>query len=255
MNVLIIEDEEIAAEKLSLLVRRYDPAIRVLDCLDSVKNAVKWLSQHPAPDLLFLDIYLSDGLSFEIFQKVNVQVPVIFTTAYNEYAIRAFQLNSVDYLLKPIKAEDIARSLDKFRAVRQQYAQSAPAPDYAALLRLMAAGQKGYKERFLVRQGQKIVSVPVQEVAYFYASEKIVLLVTTENRHIPVDYSLDQLAELLNPAEFFKLNRQFVVRESAIEHMYPYSNSRIKVTLRPQEPKEVIVSNDRVGPFKQWLDR
>jgi DNA-binding LytR/AlgR family response regulator len=255
MNVLIIEDEEIAAEKLTMLIRRYDPAIQILASIDSVKNAVKWLSQHEPPELIFLDIYLSDGLSFEIFKKVPLNVPIIFTTAYNEYAIKAFELNSIDYLLKPIRFEDITRSLDKFKAIRQSFALPTPALDVEALIRMVTSKQKTYKERFLVKQGQKISSIPVEEVAYFCASDKIVLLVTHENRRIPIDYSLEQLAELLDPSTFFKLNRQVIASEKSIESMFPYSNSRIKIILKPAETKEIIVSNDRVSAFKQWLDR
>jgi DNA-binding LytR/AlgR family response regulator len=255
MKVVIIEDEEIAAEKLAIFVKRYDPAIQVLASIDSIKNAVKWLSQQEPPELIFLDIYLSDGLSFEIFKKIPLHVPIIFTTAYNEYAIKAFELNSIDYLLKPIRFEDITRSLDKFKAIRQSFALVAPALDVDTLIRMVTTRQKTYKERFLVKQGQKISSIPVEEVAYFCATDKIVLLVTHENRRIPIDYSLDQLTELLDPTRFFKLNRQVIASEKSIESMFPYSNSRIKIILKPAEAKEVIVSNDRVGAFKQWLDR
>jgi len=255
MDVLIIEDEEIAAEKLAMLIERYDPGIRIVGALDSVKNALRWLSVNPRPDLLFLDIYLSDGLSFEIFQKMEVNVPVIFTTAYNEYAIKAFELNSIDYLLKPIRPDDIRKSLDKFKAVRQEYTRHSQRIDYEQLLNAVVSRQKTYKERFMVRVGEKISSIPTEQIAYFYAVEKLVLLVTHENRQLPVDYTLEELADLLDPRLFFRANRQYVINIRAIEGMYAYSNSRIRVTLRPKEPKELVISNEKVGPFRQWLDR
>ncbi len=254
MQVLIIEDEAIAAEKLTHILKKYDPAVTVLEAIDSVKNAVKWLNSNSSPDLIFLDIYLSDGISFEIFTQISLDVPIIFTTAYNEFAIQAFDLNSIAYLLKPIKSEDVARSLDKFKKLRQQRSPEKPA-DYAALVNLITQQKKRYKERFLVKVGQKIHSIPVEEVAYFYTESKIVFLVTHDNRRFPVDYYLDQLIDLLDPKEFMKINRQFVIRHSSIENMFPYSNSRIKVTLQPPVKKDIIISTEKSSDFKEWLDR
>lgn len=255
MRVLIIEDEEIAAEKLQVLIKKFDPTIEIMATIDSVKEAVQFLSQESTPDLIFLDIHLSDGISFEIFSKIKIKIPIIFTTAYNDYAIKAFELNSIDYLLKPIRSEDISRSLEKFKSMHQNFASHSEAIDFGALIEAITSQNKTYKERFLVKLGQKISSIPVEEIAYFYAEEKLVFLVTADNRRIPVDYSLDQLVDLLDPAQFFKANRQFVVKINAIETMYPYSNSRLKVTLKPTESKELIISNERVAIFKKWLDR
>lgn len=255
MNVLIVEDEELAARKLALLVERYDPAIEVLDMLDSVKAAVAWLKANPAPDLIFLDIHLADGLSFEIFREVKLYTPIIFTTAYDEYALRAFELNSVDYLLKPVSPEDIARSLNKYRALhREQGTHQLPAR-MENLLRAVLQPQPQFKERFLVKSGQKILSLPVQDVAYFYSDERLVLLMTRDQQKLPVDYTLDELTELLDPKDFFRVSRQFIVKLPAIAAMHAYSNSRIKLSLHPAEPKEVIVSGEKAGAFKKWLDR
>lgn len=254
MQVLIIEDEAIAAEKLAHIIKKYDPSISILETIDSVKNTVKWLRNNPSPDLIFLDIYLSDGISFEIFTQINLDVPIIFTTAYNEFAIKAFELNSIAYLLKPIKADEVARSLDKFKKLRHAFSP-APVVDYEELITLITQQKKSYKERFLVKVGQKIHSIPVEEVAYFYTESKIVFLVTHDNRRYPVDYYLDQLIDLLDPKEFMKINRQFVVRHSSIDNMFPYSNSRIKITLKPPVKKDIIISTEKSSDFKDWLDR
>lgn len=254
MQVLIIEDEAIAAEKLAYLIKKHDPSITILETIDSVKNAVKWLKTYPSPDLIFLDIYLSDGISFEVFTQIRLDVPIVFTTAYNEFAIKAFELNSIAYLLKPIKYEEVVRSLDKFKTLRQSFSQTQTI-DYDALIAMITQQKKNYKERFLVKVGQKIHSIPVEEVAYFYTESKIVFLVTHDNRRFPVDYYLDQLIDLLDPREFMKINRQFVIRHSSIVNMFPYSNSRIKITLNPSVKKDIIISTEKSSDFKDWLDR
>ncbi|SFC00312.1 DNA-binding response regulator, LytR/AlgR family [Flexibacter flexilis DSM 6793] len=258
LKVLIVEDEEIAAEKLEWLILRHDANIVVLDKLDSIKSTVRWLENNPAPDLIFLDIHLSDGLSFELFKKVKIDVPIIFTTAYNEFAVKAFEVNSVDYLLKPIKADDIARSLYKYEQLYQQKNTPSLGFDVNTLLEAIRQQQiptKAYKSRFLVKLGQRIWSVPVEEIAYFFAEDKLIFMVCTDKQKIPVDYTLDQLGEMLDPALFFKANRQFIVKINSISSIMPYSNSRIKVHLQPPEPRELIISNDRAPLFKQWLDQ
>ncbi|SDL09358.1 two-component system, LytT family, response regulator [Catalinimonas alkaloidigena] len=254
MHVLLIEDEAIAAEKLALLIHRHDPTITILATLDSVKSAVVWLRANPAPDLIFLDIHLSDGQSFDIFQQVEVHVPIIFTTAYNEYAIKAFEVNSIDYLLKPIKPEDVARGLEKYESIRQEWQQQSPF-HYQELAELInKPTQAAYKQRFLVKVGTKMFSIHVDEIAYFYTADKTVYLMTRDGRHIPIDYYLDQLANLLDPQVFIKANRQYILRHDAIESMHTYSSSRVKVKLIPEEPREVIISTDKVPQFKEWLD-
>ncbi|MER2999494.1 LytR/AlgR family response regulator transcription factor [Pontibacter populi] len=255
MRVLIIEDEELAARKLAMLVKRYDPVIEVVDILDSVKAAVAWFKECPAPDLVFLDIHLADGLSFEIFREIKLYTPIIFTTAYDEYALKAFELNSVDYLLKPVSPEDIARSLDKYKILHPEKRPNQLPAQMENLLRTMLQPQPQFKERFLVKVGQKILSLSVNDVAYFYSDERLVLIMTHDQQKLPVDYTLDELTELLDPNVFFRVSRQFIVKFEAIAAMYAYSNSRIKLSLHPIEPKEVIVSGEKAGTFKKWLDR
>lgn len=251
MKVAIIEDEEIAAEKLTALIRRFDPSVEVVASLDSVKGAVKWLSNNPQPDLLFLDIHLGDGLSFAIFEKVKVTAPIIFTTAFDEYAVKAFKLNSIDYLLKPIRPEELNQALLKYRLWSSQ---ETPAPDLQALYDLIVRKEPSYKTRFSVVAGQKIKTFPVEEVAYFVADEGLVCMVLQSKARYPVDYSLDQLSEQLNPKEFFRINRQYLIRLQAIANIHVHPKSKLQVEVQPPSSKELFVSLDRVTRFKEWLD-
>ncbi|WP_066830176.1 LytR/AlgR family response regulator transcription factor [Rufibacter ruber] len=258
MNILLIEDEYLASEKLEAQLLRYDPRIRVLDTIDSIRNAVRWFENNPAPDLAFLDIHLSDGNSFEIFQKVEVKCPIIFTTAYDEYAVKAFKVNSIDYLLKPISNEDLAAAMEKFKRLRQ----SQPAPPALDMHQIMALLNRNnqpetphYKNRFLVKSGQKIRSISTEEIAYFYAEDKIVFLITTTGQRFITDYTLDTLQELLDPEQFSRLNRQFIAHIHSIDEIHPYLKGRLKVYVKPATDKEIIISNERAHAFKEWLGK
>jgi two-component system response regulator LytT len=250
MNVLIIEDEKLAAEKLESMLLETDPAIRVLAKLGSIKEAVKWLFQHSA-DLIFLDIQLSDGISFSIFDQVAVSTPIIFTTAYDQYAIKAFQLNSISYLLKPIRQSDLAESLQKFRNLK-----SAFTIDFDALLAQIQGKQTEFKKRFLIQVGEKIRKVEVTEIAYFYVLDKGVYLRTYQGSNYPVEYSLDKLETMIDPAGFFRVNRKYLVNMDAISNMVAYSRNRVKLELKPRADDEfdTIVSIDRSADFKKWLN-
>lgn len=251
MNVAIIEDEKLAAEKLDKLLTALDPSITVVAQLPSVESSIAWLREH-TPDLLLVDIQLSDGLSFSIFDAVEVRAPVIFTTAYDQYAIKAFKLNSVDYLLKPIRREDLQASLQKYRSLKAAYGI-----DFEEMIRMVRGQAPTYKKRFLVQFAQKIRKVEANEIAYFYALEKGVFLVTIRKETLAVDYTLDKLESLLDPAEFFRINRKMIVAFRAISHMIPYSRARIKIELDPPEPKavEALVSVERSSSFKEWMDK
>ncbi|GAB2530707.1 LytR/AlgR family response regulator transcription factor [Rufibacter soli] len=259
MNILLIEDEYLASEKLEAQLLRYDPRIRILTTIDSIRNAVKWFETNPAPDLAFLDIHLSDGNSFEIFQKVEVKCPIIFTTAYDEYAVKAFKVNSIDYLLKPISNEDLAAAMDKFKALHQ----SKPAAAGLDMEQIMALLNRNrttvethhYKNRFLVKSGQKIRSIPTEEIAYFYAEDKIVFLITTGGQRFITDFTLDTLQELLDPEQFSRLNRQFIAHIHSIDEIHPYLKGRLKVYVKPATDKEIIISNERAAAFKEWLGK
>lgn len=250
MNVLIIEDEPIAAEKLEQMLLDINPEIVVLARLCSIKESVKWLLQNSA-DLIFLDIQLSDGISFSIFDQVAISTPVIFTTAYDQYAIKAFQLNSISYLLKPIRKTDLADSLQKFRNLK-----SAFSIDFDALLSQIQGKQPEFKKRFLIQTGEKIRKVEVSEIAYFYALEKGCFMRTFQGNHFPAEYTLDRLETMLNPSHYFRINRKYLVNMDAISNMVAWSRGRIKLELKPKADDEfdTIVSIDRSAAFKKWLN-
>lgn len=250
MKALIIEDEALAADRLELMLAEIDPTIRVLAKIDSVKDAVKWLMQNQA-DIIFLDIQLSDGISFSIFEQVSVSTPIIFTTAYDLYAIKAFQVNSIAYLLKPIRKSDLSESLLKFRNLK-----SAFSIDFDALLAQLQGRQPEYKKRFLIQIGEKIRKVEISDVAYFYALDKACYLRTFQGNNYPVDYTLDKLESLVNPSQFFRINRKYMVNMAAITNMMAYSRSRVKLELTPKPDDEfqTIVSIDRSADFKKWMN-
>ncbi|MFW5707967.1 MAG: LytR/AlgR family response regulator transcription factor [Bacteroidota bacterium] len=253
-KALIIEDEPAAYRRLEKMIREADPAVEIVGILDSVSTAIRWFGENPAPDLVFLDINLGDGVSFTIFDHVDLQCPIIFTTAYDEYALKAFKLNSIDYLLKPIKQEELVFSIEKFK--RQYMAgNTAIKENLAAMLEQLKQPQDRWKKRFVVNFGEKIKAIDTNHVAYFMILEKNTFLVTLSNDSYGIGYSLEQLEELLDPALFFRVNRKYIVSFSCIRNMWSYSRSRVKLQLDPLPPDEVIVSTDRSSGFKQWLDK
>jgi DNA-binding LytR/AlgR family response regulator len=248
MKVVIIEDEQLAAERLVYLLNQADVKIEIVKHLFSIEESVQWLQQHPHPDLLFLDIQLADGFCFEIFKQVEYTNPVIFTTAYNQYALDAFQLFSIDYLLKPVTATALQAALQKLKQI-----QTPAAVNYRQLTNVFE--DASFKSRFLARAGQKMFFVESNEVQYFQADDKIVFLVDKEGNRLVVDYTLEKLQELLNPKEFFRLNRQVIARYTSIAQIKPYVNSRLKLLLRNgPKTEEVILSRERVHDFKQWAE-
>ncbi len=255
MNAIIIEDEKLAAEYLRELIQRYDPGIRVVFEADSVKKTVQWFDAGGKPDLAFLDVQLADGLSFEIFDKTVVTCPVIFTTAYNQYALRAFKVNSIDYLLKPVDQADLKKAIDKFRSGWFKESSDSTTHRLDAIDRILHEFVKTYKSRFVVKVGDHIRPVTVEEILYFYSLEKATFFVTAENRHYPVDYSLEYLEEILDPLLFFRINRKYTISLSAILDIVSYSNSRLKIRLKHSTDEDVIVSREKVSDFRQWLDR
>jgi DNA-binding LytR/AlgR family response regulator len=253
MKILLIEDENAAARRLEKLLLEVAPQAEIIGRLDSVEAAVAWFQEHPQPDLILLDIHLADGASFEIFQHVKVKSPVIFTTAYDEYALKAFKVNAVDYLLKPVKINELADAIDKFKQV---FHAQQPTADYAGLLntiRQQEAGQH-YLRRMLIRFSNSFRLVDMNDAAYFYTKDKITFLVSrSTGKRFPVDYPLDKLENLLDPAVFFRINRQFIIHVQAIREMHPYSKSRVKVDLEPPTDQETVVSAERSAEFKKWL--
>jgi DNA-binding LytR/AlgR family response regulator len=251
MDVLIIEDEELAAERLQEMLLSIDGGINVLAKLPSVKESVRWLMQNSA-DLIFLDIQLSDGSAFNIFDQIDVQEPVIFTTAYDQYAIKAFEVNSIAYLLKPIRTRDLENSLEKYHSM-----ESAFRIDVEKLMSTYLGNQKNYKSRFLIRIGDIYKKVQARDIAYFYAMEKSVFFKTHDGKTLPIEYSLDALEEVLDPDFFFRINRAYLVNIAAIKNMEAWSRGRIKLALEPEVKSEAytIVSIARSAEFKDWMDQ
>lgn len=250
MKVLIIEDERYAADKLEDMLNEIDPAIKVLAKLDSIAGSVKWLTSNSA-ELIFLDIQISDGISFSIFEQIAVNTPIIITTAFDQYSIKAFQLNSIAYLLKPIRKSDLESSLKKYQSIK-----SAFNIDFDAIMSLIQGKEADYKKRFLIQIGNKITRVDVHDIAFFYVFEKAVLLKTFEGRSYPVNFTLDKLESLVDPKVFFRINRKYLVNIDAISSMTAYSRSRVKLVLKPKAQSEydAIVSIDRSSDFKKWLE-
>ena len=253
MKVLIIEDEQLAFERMVELLKKVDDSISICGNLDSVKASIIWFRENELPDLIFMDIQLADGLSFEIFDSVQVECPIIFTTAYQEYAIKAFKVNSIDYLLKPIDYEELENAFTKFRKqshVKQNF-NSVP---FEVLMDVKRMLNRQYKNRFVVKVGEHIKSIEVNDIMFFYSLDKGTYLNTLENRNLNVDFSLDTVQELLDPMRFFRVNRKYLLSHSAIDDIVVYSNSRLKLKLKHSEDENILVSREKVQAFKSWLD-
>jgi DNA-binding LytR/AlgR family response regulator len=249
MNCLIVEDEKVAAERLVGLIKKYDPSIVIIEIIQSVKNAVQWLNTHLSPDLIFMDIQLSDGLSFEIFEQTVVKTPVIFTTAYDEYALKAFKVNSIDYLLKPVDLNELKNAIDKFKSNNTPV--EIPAQVFDSIMHSLT---KKYKNKFVMIVGEHIKVFTNEDIQCFYSMEKYTFLQNNQGRDYAINYTLDQLEYLLDPAQFFRINRKFIVSFSAISDIISYSNSRLKVKLKSNESDDLIVSREKVQDFKKWLE-
>lgn len=257
MNVLIVEDEELAVKKLQKLIAEADTTLKVVGVTASIEESVDWLGSHPAPDLIFMDIELADGQSFEIFEQVDVQSTVIFTTSYDEYALQAFKVNSIDYLLKPIQKEDLQRSLKKLRDLRGN-PQPATVPfSIEKLIKELQLQQQPaeFRKRFLVRQGQRLLSIETSEIAFFYTDERFSFFRTYTNQKFLVDYTLDELSDNLDPQHFFRISRSVIVTHRAVEQIQPYFGNRLSLLLQPAFDKEAIVSREKVSDFKKWMGK
>ena len=260
MKVLIIEDEELAVKKLQKTLASVDSTAEVVGVADSIRSSVNWLQQNPSPDLILMDIELADGQSFEIFDKVDVKSTVIFTTSYDEYALKAFKVNSIDYLLKPIQKEDLHAALEKLKGLKSLYGNnSAPAPSLNVDNLVKELQQKlqpkEYRKRFLVKHAQKLVSVDVEEIAYFYSDGRLNFFKTTDNRKFVVDYTMDDLEDMLDPNQFFRISRAFYVAVNSIDQIHDYFGNRLLLNLKPAVDKEAIVSREKVTDFKKWMGK
>ena len=254
MNVVIIEDEHLTAERIASLLRMIDPEIQVLAVIDSVRRSVEWFGSNPKPDLVFMDIQLADGLSFDIFSMVPVEAPVIFITAFQEYAIRAFKVNSVDYLLKPVSEVDLRGSIDKYHRYHNQEL-SVPVIRGELLRNIREMIGKPYKSRFMVRVGEHIRTVEVEHILYFFSLQKGTFLHSEDHRNYAIDYTLGALEEILDPMLFHRINRRYLISHRAIRDLLTLSSSKIKVSLVDSDEDDIYISRDRMSSFKEWLDR
>lgn len=250
MTAIIIEDEAIASRRLASLVGELAPDLEIIGQLTSVENGTAWFAQNELPDLIFLDIQLNDGYGFDILDQLEEHPPVIFTTAYNEYAIRGFKYNGLDYLLKPIERDALRTALHKFR----KNSTGAFLSETSKISELKKLFAKEYKRRFMVKVGNHFNTFKVEEIAYFKSNEGLIFLHTHAGQEFPIEYSIDQLEDILDPVQFFRINRKFMISVQAVEEIHTYFNSRLLLRLQPRSEEQVIVSRERTSNFKRWLD-
>lgn len=253
MKVLIIEDEEQAAKRMESLVHELLPEAVVIDKLDSVKRAVVWFNANTAPDLALMDIQLADGISFQIFEQCKINCPVIFTTAYDQYALKAFKVNSVDYILKPIDKDELRTALNKVKATSGNVTDA-----QSKLMNIEMAIQmltRRHKSRFVIKVGEHLKTIEVENILYFYSQDKTTFCHTGEKRDHILDYTLDQLEEMLDPKSFFRINRKFIIHPKSLLDIISYTNSRLRLVLKDSDDHDIIVARERVQEFKDWLDQ
>ncbi len=250
MNILIIEDEPQAAQRVEKLIKAIVPDVKIVGILDSVKGSVQWFNANPSPDLVIMDIQLADGISFQIFEQCQIKSPVIFTTAYDEYALKAFKVNSIDYILKPVDADELKGAIQKYKSLT--------APPEKMLENIGYAVQmltKKYKERFVIKVGEHLKSIEANDILFFFSLEKTTFAQTADGRKHILDFTMDQLDGLLDSSKFFRINRKYLVNVKSIQDMISHTNSRLKLILKTNDDPEVIVARERVQEFKDWLDR
>lgn len=258
MKVLIVEDEELAVKKLRKTLESVDSSAEVVGVTDSIRASVSWLQSNPTPDLILMDIELADGQSFEIFEKTEVKSSVIFTTSYDEFALKAFKVNSIDYLLKPIQSEDLQAALQKYKNMQTLYAsKEGSAMNVDSLVKELRQKlqPKEYRKRFLVKHAQKLISIEVDDIAYFYSDGRLNFFKTTDNRKFIVDYTMDELEEMLDPSRYFRISRAFYVSIDSVDQIHDYFGNRLMLQVRPAVDKEALVSREKVTEFKKWMGK
>lgn len=256
MTVLIIEDEKPAAKRLERLVQNHDDQIQVVGKLDSVKGAVRWFGENETPDLVFMDIQLADGLSFEIFEHVQVSAPIIFTTAYDEYALKAFKVNSIDYLLKPIDESELASAFEKLNNLTAStMSTQVGLNSMEQISQAVSMLTRQYKNRFIVKIGEHIKAISIDDILFFFSRDRATYCTTLEGKNYLLDYPLQEVSEMLDPNNFFQINRKYIISLNAVNDMVSFSNSRLKIILKHCADDDVIVSRERVQEFKSWLDQ
>jgi len=254
MKVLVIEDEALAAEKLVKTLGDVSVDAKVLGVVNSVDQSVEWLKSHDMPDLILSDIHLADGICFNIFSQVEISCPIIFTTAYEKYAIQAFEVNSIDYLLKPVQKERLAQALEKYSNLNQSHAVDKLAL-YEEFKSILSQATKEYKARFLCKIGNKIKSIPTSSIHYFFSKDKMTFIVDAKGQKSPVNNTLDEIDQMVDPKCFFRVNRQVIAHYDSISEIHPYFKGRLKIKLQPEQGEDIVVSSERSPLFKSWLDR
>jgi DNA-binding LytR/AlgR family response regulator len=253
MRVIIIEDESKTAKELRSMLEELDSELMVAAILPSVSAAVKWFKENPAPELIFSDIQLGDGLSFEIFRQLTIEAPVIFCTAFDEYAVRAFESNSIDYLLKPIEEDALQRSLEKYR--RLNYHLINIDNQYTSNLnKVIVQMDTAYKQNILVHYREKIIPVKVMDILFFYASDGSVLVYTSNDKYYPIHYTIEQMESMLNPQQFFRANRKYLVNRDTIQNIEHYFNRKLFVSMKCKVPEKIIISKIKAQSFLKWIE-
>lgn len=256
IKVLIIEDEIPAQRILKETLQELDTEIEILDCISGVQSAVTWFQQNEHPEIVLLDIQLSDGLSFDILKQVRVDSMIIFTTAYDEYTLQAFKVNSLDYLLKPIEKDELQDAFKKYQQYNKQFIKEKNSTiDYSELAALIKNEKQVYRKRFLIQSNESFFHLPIEEIALFYSMQGITFVVTFEKREYPVNFSLESLKEQLNPEFYFKVNRQIIINIKSIKRVHYYFNGKLKLETQPSHSEDIIIGKDKAAAFKRWLDR
>ena len=258
MKIFIVEDEELAVKKLQKTLQAIDSELEVVGTADSIETSVEWLQANPRPDLILMDIELADGQSFEIFNLTQVKSPVIFTTSYDEYALKAFKVNSVDYLLKPIQKEELEAAISKFRQMKETFKADKPGdPQISALVKELqqTLQHKEYRKRFLVKHAQKLLSIEMDRIAYFFSDDRVNFFKTFDDKKYIIDYTMDELENMLDPDQYFRINRAFVVSAKSIDQIHDYFGNRLKLNLKPTIDKEALVSREKFSAFKEWMGK
>ena len=252
IKILIVEDEPLAAAQLAVILASLKPEARILEVCDTVKSAVDWISKNEKPDLAFFDIQLGDGLSFDIFEQIEMQCPVIFVTAYDQYAIQAFKVNSIDYLLKPVEKKELENALLKFERM-QLPKPSNVTPNFIEEI-VSSLTRKKYKERFLVKVGSHLRIVEIEDVLYFYSFQKGTYVKLTDGKDYLLDYSMEMVEEMVDPSVFFRINRKYLVTLKCIQDVIAYSNSRLKLKVQYPADDDFLVAREKVKSFKNWIE-
>jgi DNA-binding LytR/AlgR family response regulator len=256
MKILIVEDEELAVKKLQKTLLSIDKMVEVSGVTESIQDTVEFLKENPSLDLILMDIELADGQSFEIFNLTEVKAPVIFITSYDEYALKAFKVNSVDYLLKPVQKDELEAALKKYKSLKGNGTSKNNSDINTLIKELQTKLQpKEYRKRFLVKQAQKLVSIEVEDIAYFYSDGRLNFFKTTDNRKFVVDYTMDELSEMLDPDKYFRISRSFYVSIDSIDQIHDYFGNRLLLHLKPAVDKEALVSREKVMDFKKWMGK